>query len=195
MVCACRKRHAHIVFKFMKTKFLYTRSYIFKSVGERVLFFELIERFGDKLFFKLRDKWYSAKIEASLQSEDEIEKCIFEYKGMEVSLVADKYISKGFKEPYRMGDEELREWKQTSEDALKDAHLYSSHHREEILSVKECGCFNCQRIFLTENIKEWVDNISTAICPFCGTDAVVPNVKRIVKVSPKLLKALNEKYF
>lgn len=83
----------------------------------------------------------------------------------------------------------------TSEDMLRNAHHYSSHHRNELIASRECGCFDCQRIYLSVEVEEWADNGETAICPYCGTDAVIPNVKGVVKVTHKLLKVLNEKYF
>ena len=45
------------------------------------------------------------------------------------------------------------------------------HHLEQ---TDKCGCYYCLRIFSPKDIDEWVDANSTAICPFCGIDAVVP---------------------
>lgn len=185
----------------MTTKFIYTRTYTFTPDNGRNMFFELIERHGDKVSFRLRDKGFAMPIEADLQVDENIECCTFVCKGQNIDLYADQYISKGFQIPRQpngqlMTEEQLREWRYTTrEEALKDAHLYTAHNREALDASAECGCCCCERIFATADIEDWADAGTTAICPHCGTDAVIPNVKGIVKVSPTLLKTLNEKYF
>lgn len=179
----------------MTTKFIYTRSYTFTPGIGRDMFFELVKRQGNKISFRLRDKGNTELISADLQIEENIECANFVCKGVQVKLWADQSIPKGFDTPHPMSEEELIIWARTREDVLKNAHLFSSHHREEILASKECGCFSCQRIFSTDEIEDWTDDNTTAICPYCGTDAVIPNIKRIVTVTPQLLKTLNEKYF
>lgn len=178
----------------MTTKFIFTRSYTFTPDKGRDMFFELVERHGDKVSFRLRDKGNTSVIEADLQIDENMECVTLSCKGVELELWADQYISKGFTAP-RLPEPEFLKWVKTREDVLRNAHLYSSHHREEMLESKQCGCYSCQRIFSTDEIEDWTDNGETAICPHCGTDAVIPNVAGIVKNSPELLKALNEKYF
>lgn len=46
--------------------------------------------------------------------------------------------------------------------------------RAQLEQAHECGCYYCLRIYSPKDIEEWVDANSTAICPFCGIDAVVP---------------------
>lgn len=180
----------------MRTKFLFARTYTFDAEkGRRKhYFFELVERHGKKVSFRLRDKGNADVIESVLMVEEDIECATFVCKGVEIELRADRYISKGISTP-RLPKSELMRWMATREDKLRDAHLYSSRHRDEMLASRECGCYDCQRIFATDEIEDWADDNQTAICPYCGTDAVIPNIKGIVKVSPELLKALNEKYF
>ncbi len=43
-----------------------------------------------------------------------------------------------------------------------------------------CGCYNCGTVFLSNDIYNWIgldgrnaDN-ATAVCPFCGVNAVIP---------------------
>lgn len=63
------------------------------------------------------------------------------------------------------------------EKILKDyieAHKYSSNHKEELLTDKFCGCFYCLEIFKPDEINEWIeDEKGTAVCPYCGIDAVI----------------------
>lgn len=50
-----------------------------------------------------------------------------------------------------------------------------SFHNEEIIkSSTKCGCYHCCSIFVPSEIKEWADESPrTAICPYCGIDAVL----------------------
>ncbi len=59
------------------------------------------------------------------------------------------------------------------------AHYYSANHKPELEKDSVCGCFYCRKIFTPSEIKEWVmadnpiDRRGTAICPYCGVDAVL----------------------
>ena len=39
----------------------------------------------------------------------------------------------------------------------------------------KCGCFFCTSIYSPDRIKEWIkdEDNDTAICPYCGIDAVI----------------------
>jgi hypothetical protein len=63
---------------------------------------------------------------------------------------------------------------------IRRGHKHSSNHREEIVASTACGCFYCLRIFAPNEIQDWVDPAddnddegTTALCPFCGIDAVI----------------------
>lgn len=56
---------------------------------------------------------------------------------------------------------------------LRAAHICSSNHRPQIEASTKCGCFYCQRIFQPTTIEDWTDDDTTALCPFCGMDAVL----------------------
>lgn len=180
----------------MTTKFLLTRSYRFEAEkGRRKhYFFHVVERHSNKVTFRLTDKDNTEEIETDVVLDGEIERAGFVCKGAKIELHADRYTPKGVQTP-RLPEPELRQWMKTREDALRDAHLHSSRHREEMLESKQCGCYSCQRIFSTDEVEDWADNGETAICPYCGTDAVVPNVPGVVKITPEMLSKLNEKYF
>jgi len=59
------------------------------------------------------------------------------------------------------------------DDDLKKAHGHSSRHALELKRSEVCGCFYCLRVFNAQEIKSWVDDDQTAICPFCGIDSVL----------------------
>lgn len=52
---------------------------------------------------------------------------------------------------------------------------YVSNNCREIYMSTECACIYCFRKFGPYEIIDWVETDNTAICPYCGTDAVVPN--------------------
>lgn len=56
------------------------------------------------------------------------------------------------------------------------AHKYSSNHYEALRNDKKCGCFYCCKIFAPSEISSWLSEPNggkTAICPYCGIDAVI----------------------
>jgi hypothetical protein len=61
---------------------------------------------------------------------------------------------------------------------VRNAHLHSSDHRDEILASAQCGCFFCCNVFPPSAILFWADpdeqgERQTAICPRCGIDSVI----------------------
>ncbi|MBL7940690.1 MAG: hypothetical protein JNL43_15115 [Flavobacteriales bacterium] len=65
-----------------------------------------------------------------------------------------------------------------TDDKHMQAHRFSSHHRAQVLASDSCGCFHCKRIFTSREVSEWVDPDEsglgqTALCPYCGIDAVI----------------------
>lgn len=79
------------------------------------------------------------------------------------------------------------------------AHEHSSQHRAEISASINCGCFYCLKIYSSKKIEIWVDEDSsgvsqTAICPFCGIDAVIGD-KSGYPISEKFLETMNKHWF
>jgi hypothetical protein len=52
----------------------------------------------------------------------------------------------------------------------------SWHNRRRMTPGTTCGCFHCLATFLAEDVQAWVDEGSTALCPRCGIDSVVPGM-------------------
>ena len=50
---------------------------------------------------------------------------------------------------------------------------HASNHRPEIEQSARCGCFSCFRMFVTTDIRAWIDKNQTALCPRCGIDSVI----------------------
>lgn len=83
---------------------------------------------------------------------------------------------------------------------LELAHKYSSNHKQELKKDKLCGCFYCLAIFSPNEIKEWiVENTlaiksETAICPYCGLDAVIGESSSF-PITKSFLEMMHKKYF
>ncbi len=52
------------------------------------------------------------------------------------------------------------------------------------------GCYYCLNTFEVKKIKEWTDNGKTALCPFCGVDAVIPD-----EIDKKILQNYHDQGF
>lgn len=83
---------------------------------------------------------------------------------------------------------------QYSEDALKAAHMHTSHNRREVEASQFCYCISCRTFFKPEEIESYADKGDTAICPYCDCDAVMGEACGI-KLTDELLGQLHNKYF
>lgn len=76
-----------------------------------------------------------------------------------------------------------------------EAHKFSSNHRELLQKDKKCGCFYCLHIFRPTEIKEWIKDISgTAICPYCGINAVIGAASGY-PITDKFLREMQKQWF
>lgn len=177
----------------MKTKFQYTRTYTFDldgkdgGAGRKHFFFNLVERFGEAMHFRLNAKENNDEIPAVVVMDGDVETATFLYYGREYSLRADRHIPKG----YAMTIDGRLEKK---DDELRDAHMHTMDNREELEQSKFCYCICCDTFFKPEEVDDWADGGSTAVCPYCDCDAVIGEGCGI-KLSDELLEKLHKKYF
>jgi hypothetical protein len=61
-----------------------------------------------------------------------------------------------------------------NEFPIEHVGLYAIHNRPSLEKTNKCGCYHCLTIFNPKDIKEWVDNDDTAMCPYCEIDSVIP---------------------
>jgi hypothetical protein len=54
-----------------------------------------------------------------------------------------------------------------------NAHDHAFRQREELSQSDGCGCFYCFQTYSPSEVKTWVDDNQTAICPRCGMDSVI----------------------
>lgn len=69
---------------------------------------------------------------------------------------------------------------------------FSFKNKNTLLASQKAGCYYCMNTFDTKDIKEWVDNGETAVCPHCNVDSVVPYKENNFKA---LLSTLNKENF
>lgn len=82
--------------------------------------------------------------------------------------------------------------KNITTDDIIEAHEYSINHKSKILEDKKCGCFYCLKIFNPKEITDWIeDKNGTAICPYCGIDAVIGESSGFPITEEFLLKMKN----
>ena len=69
----------------------------------------------------------------------------------------------------------------SSKSDIIEAHRKCSNHRDAVSKAERCGCFYCCAEFSPREITDWVDPESddmqegtTALCPRCGIDSVIP---------------------
>ncbi len=74
------------------------------------------------------------------------------------------------------------------------AREYSAHNRQYLTNDQACGCFFCLRMFNANEIV-WPDDADdTAMCPYCGIDAVVGQSSGI-PITKQFLKSMREYWF
>ena len=54
---------------------------------------------------------------------------------------------------------------------------YTKHNRKSLCSHKLCVCIDCLKEYYPKDIREWCDNGTTAICPYCCDDTVLVSPK------------------
>lgn len=68
------------------------------------------------------------------------------------------------------------------------------NNRQYLKKDKICGCYACLTIFKTVEIEDWLDKKTTAVCPYCGMDAIVSESCGY-KPTEKILKLLHNREF
>lgn len=76
---------------------------------------------------------------------------------------------------------------------LFNAQRYSIHNMDRLIEDKKCGCFYCGSIFEPKEIHEWTD-AGTALCPYCGIDAILGEYTGLPVVLP-FLTQMHEYWF
>jgi hypothetical protein len=77
-----------------------------------------------------------------------------------------------------------------TENEFQKLHDLCRNNRNQFAENEIVGCFFCLRIFDHNEINKWADsNDSSARCPYCGIDAVIP------VTDIEILKAMQTHWF
>lgn len=87
-----------------------------------------------------------------------------------------------------------RTYSYEKETQLKRLHAYSSHNKQLIDVSNKCYCFYCRSCMKQSEIKEYIDNGQTAICPNCGIDSIIPDSIEET-VDKKIISEMNAYWF
>lgn len=77
---------------------------------------------------------------------------------------------------------------------FQSAHRFSSQHRKELEKDKICGCFYCEKVFQPTEITDWIDHGNTALCPYCGIDAIIGESSGY-PITEQFLKGMHMEWF
>lgn len=99
---------------------------------------------------------------------------------------------------------DLSEWmvlmkKSDGKYDLEAAHKTSTFNRNILEHDKLCGCFYCLEIFDPTEITEWIPESEdgdevTALCPYCGVDAIIPESSGF-PLTKEFLEKMNHRFF
>lgn len=82
----------------------------------------------------------------------------------------------------------------------RKAHAFSNNNKSALENPQSCGCFYCGKMFDSTEIMEWIeadnscDYKGTAICPYCGIDAVIGESSGI-PITREFLEGMNRTWF
>jgi NAD-dependent SIR2 family protein deacetylase len=77
---------------------------------------------------------------------------------------------------------------------MKKLHAYCTCNRNLIENSNKCYCFHCGKIFEKDDIKEYIDNGVTALCPDCGVDSVIPDSVD-EEINKEVINDMNQYWF
>ena len=58
---------------------------------------------------------------------------------------------------------------------LNKLHTYCANNKNLIAVSDQCYCFYCQKRMHRSEIKDYIDNGKTALCPHCTIDSILPD--------------------
>lgn len=76
---------------------------------------------------------------------------------------------------------------------IEELSRYSSRNKVYIDASDNCACYFCLAKFDPKEIKEWIDNGETALCPKCKIDSVVGD--SVVGLDSEFLKKSSLHWF
>lgn len=62
-----------------------------------------------------------------------------------------------------------------TETRLQKLHTYATANKELVETAENCYCFRCRKVTESRKIKRYAEDGKTALCPHCGTAALLPD--------------------
>ena len=83
-----------------------------------------------------------------------------------------------------------------SEEQSKLYHSHTIRNRQEIDQSVYCHCISCTRSYPSPIVTDFIKDGEgeTALCPYCGIDAVIGDSCRLI-INQAILTYLNKKWF
>ena len=79
-------------------------------------------------------------------------------------------------------------------DQCMIANEFSMKNKKQLEHSSICGCFGCLKIFDPSEITEYIPGEDTAVCPYCGTDAILGDASGY-QITEEFIKEMNEAHF
>ena len=80
------------------------------------------------------------------------------------------------------------------ESQMERLHTYSTHNRELIEASDRCYCFYCKSVMDSRDVKDYIDNGQTALCPKCDIDSIIPDGIE-EDVNEEIIDEMNQYWF
>ncbi|MBQ8293293.1 MAG: hypothetical protein IJX78_05790 [Bacilli bacterium] len=77
---------------------------------------------------------------------------------------------------------------------LEKIHAYCTNNKELIGRSDKCYCFHCKKIIDSNEITRYLTEEDTALCPYCGIDAVIPDCID-EEINEELINDMNNYWF
>lgn len=77
---------------------------------------------------------------------------------------------------------------------IEKTHAYCKNNKELIIKANKCYCFHCKKIMESNEVVSFIDNKDTALCPYCGVDAIIPD-SIDEKIDEELIEDMNKYWF
>ena len=160
-----------------------------RSVNKATKSFTIFElrEYGSKLFDS-KNKKFNSLIDAVAR---ELNKDNYSVKDNVLTL-NNKYLATLNKGNYKLKRNYTYPYEKESQ--LQKLHAYSSHNKKLIDTADKCYCFYCKSSMQKDEIKNYIDDGQTALCPKCEIDAIIPDSIDDT-VDEQMISEMNEYWF
>ncbi|WPP52417.1 hypothetical protein [Catalinimonas niigatensis] len=76
---------------------------------------------------------------------------------------------------------------------LELAINFATSNQQDLMKSDKAGCYYCRKIYPASEVKEFLEEEATALCPKCGIDSVLPDY--VYDLSINNLRELHQFWF